>query len=87
MGGHSSPKPEPTVTTPQVEMPNIDVAQVAAEKALAAQGNVVAAQSAEDQKKKPAPNLGTAGPKPVTPAASTVANQAGDMSQSAVLTG
>lgn len=95
MGGKSS-KPAPAAPTQQVQTPDVDVAQVAAEKALAAQGNILASTQgeSEDQKKQQTQQqqLGQtkASPPPRRPRdAASVANAMpqGGMSTSAVLTG
>ena len=91
MGGHSS-SPKPTTVTSQTDTPSVDVAQVAAEKALAAQGNVKASTTADTTANASATKLGDAAPAPrrksaSSNAAAANAASAGAMSSSSVLTG
>lgn len=91
MGGKKS-SPAPAVTTqPTVITPAVDVAQVAAEKALAAQGNVRASQAAEnDPERQRRQRMGDVRPKmPRERDAAAVTNQTtgGNMGSSTILTG
>lgn len=86
MGGKKSTPPAAT-PTPQVQTPDVDVAQVAAEKALAAQGNLNA-QASQMEPKKKKEGLGGTGPKPMKdPASMANATAPGTMASSAILTG
>ena len=89
--GSKKSTPAPVQPTPQVQTPDVDVAQVAAEKALAAQGNVRSAQASEEDMQR-RPRMGdTADRRPPhrerdrAAVASTPA--AGGMAASSVLTG
>ena len=85
MGGKkSSPAPVPA-PAPAVQTPSVDIAQVAAEKALAAQGNLQAQNGGGEDKKRKA---GLGGTRPERDPAS-VANTApaGGIGSSAILTG
>lgn len=95
MGGKkSSPPPPKPAPMAQVQTADIDTAQVAAEKALAAQGNLQAANDAtsaieEEEKRGQRPGqLGRARPRRERDPAA-VANTAatGGMATSAILTG
>lgn len=90
MGGKkSSPAPAATPTQ-QVITPDVDTATAAAEKALAAQGNVRASQAATDEEQmRGRPRMGDVAPRPrrrQTDAATTM-NSSGAMGSSAILTG
>lgn len=101
MGGKSkSSPPPPPVATPKVETPDVDVAQTAAMKALAAQADVRAQAAAEDESDgKPAstklaqaqPQQALTGPprrrRPERDPASVANAATGGMASSAVLTG
>lgn len=94
MGKKGKSAAAPVTTTPQVQTPDIDVAQVAAEKALAAQGDVRASQSAEEEsQKKQGAGLAMAAPqqqqprKPRPQRDPAALAQVGGMNTSAVLTG
>ena len=94
--GKKGSKAAPVATpTPQVQTPDVDVAQVAAQKALdAREGAVTATQaSEEEQQKKTAPTLAAAAApaqprprkRPMDPA--SMAAMSGGMNSSAVITG
>lgn len=96
MGGKSKSNPAPVTTTPQVQTPDVDVATVAAQKALAAQGDVRASQASEEEgtQKQTGAGLATAsamqGQKPKRPRPQrdpAAVAQSGSMNASAVLTG
>lgn len=101
MGSRKSSAPAPVAqSTPQVQTPDVDVAQTAAMKALAAQGDVRGAQAAEEeQQSKPTGALAqaaatqppAAAPKRKRPerdpAAYATSARGGTLTSSAVLTG
>ena len=94
MGGKKSAAAVAPQPTQQVQTPDVDVAQTAAMKALAAQGDVRAAQTAEAEKKQMGAGLAAAPMQPQRrprpqkdPASVANATPGGMVSGSAVLTG
>lgn len=92
MGGKKSKAAPAPVPTPQVATPDVDVATLAAEKALAAQGDVRATQDYEEEERRG--RRGQLGqtqqpprPRPERDPAAIANVPAGSMSSSAIITG